>query len=189
MCLKWYCLSYQDAAMPSPSLQTQAADSNEVKVNDKSDEGTAQAEQPVAEEPKKSTKLLDELFKKTKATPSIYWLPLTDAQVYMLILGIIYCGTYNFMCILVFILCQVAEREAEERAREEERERQREERIRLRREEREKEDKERERRLQAERERRARERMRRRRSRSHSRSRSRSRNRSRSRSRDRDRKR
>ena len=29
----------------------------------------------------KATKLLDELFRKTKATPCIYWLPLTDAQV------------------------------------------------------------------------------------------------------------
>jgi apoptotic chromatin condensation inducer in the nucleus len=29
----------------------------------------------------KATKLLDELFRKTKATPCIYWLPLTDAEV------------------------------------------------------------------------------------------------------------
>ena len=31
----------------------------------------------------KATKPLDELFRKTKTTPCIYWLPLTDAQVRM----------------------------------------------------------------------------------------------------------
>ncbi len=31
--------------------------------------------------PSKPTLLLDELFRKTKATPYIYWLPLTDVQV------------------------------------------------------------------------------------------------------------
>lgn len=34
----------------------------------------------------KPTLLLDELFKKTKASPSIYWLPLTELQV-----CIVYC--------------------------------------------------------------------------------------------------
>lgn len=28
-------------------------------------------------------KLLDELFKKTKVLPSVYWLPLTDEQVFL----------------------------------------------------------------------------------------------------------
>ena len=36
-----------------------------------------------AEEP--PAKLLDDLFKKTKATPCIYWLPLTDEQVSLLL--------------------------------------------------------------------------------------------------------
>ena len=36
---------------------------------------------PAKKETHKATKLLDELFRKTKTTPSIYWLPLTDAQV------------------------------------------------------------------------------------------------------------
>ena len=36
---------------------------------------------PAKEETDKTTKLLDELFRKTKTTPSIYWLPLNDAQV------------------------------------------------------------------------------------------------------------
>ena len=36
----------------------------------------------------KATKLLDELFRKTKATPCIYWLPLTDAQVSVLVFQI-----------------------------------------------------------------------------------------------------
>ena len=30
---------------------------------------------------KEATKLLDELFRKTKAAPCIYWLPLTEAEV------------------------------------------------------------------------------------------------------------
>ena len=30
---------------------------------------------------KEATKLLDELFRKTKTTPCIYWLPLTEAEV------------------------------------------------------------------------------------------------------------
>ena len=36
---------------------------------------------PAKKETHKATKLLDELFRKTKTTPSIYWLPLTEAQV------------------------------------------------------------------------------------------------------------
>ena len=36
---------------------------------------------PVVTKDVKATKLLDDLFRKTKATPSIYWLPLTEAQV------------------------------------------------------------------------------------------------------------
>ena len=36
---------------------------------------------PQPEKEAKATMLLDELFRKTKATPCIYWLPLTDAQV------------------------------------------------------------------------------------------------------------
>ena len=40
----------------------------------------AEVEAPkVEEEP--PAKLLDDLFRKTKATPCIYWLPLTDEQV------------------------------------------------------------------------------------------------------------
>lgn len=30
---------------------------------------------------KEATKMLDELFRKTKTTPCVYWLPLTDAEV------------------------------------------------------------------------------------------------------------
>ena len=30
---------------------------------------------------KEATKMLDELFRKTKSTPCVYWLPLTDAEV------------------------------------------------------------------------------------------------------------
>lgn len=37
----------------------------------------------VEEEP--PAKLLDDLFRKTKATPCIYWLPLTDEQVNLLL--------------------------------------------------------------------------------------------------------
>lgn len=37
--------------------------------------------QPPAKEEEKATRLLDELFRKTKTTPSVYWLPLTEAQV------------------------------------------------------------------------------------------------------------
>lgn len=59
-------------------MQAEQAD-DEVKTKSSADEGTS--EQPVEEEPKKATVTLDELFKKTKATPCIYWLPLTDAQV------------------------------------------------------------------------------------------------------------
>lgn len=36
---------------------------------------------PVKEKSSQATKLLDDLFRKTKATPSIYWLPLNEAEV------------------------------------------------------------------------------------------------------------
>ena len=42
---------------------------------------------PAKKETHKATKLLDELFRKTKTTPSIYWLPLTDAQVNSMLLS------------------------------------------------------------------------------------------------------
>ena len=45
------------------------------------EEKTEKAEAEEASKELKATKLLDELFRKTKATPCIYWLPLTDAQV------------------------------------------------------------------------------------------------------------
>lgn len=44
----------------------------------------------VEEEP--PAKLLDDLFRKTKATPCIYWLPLTDEQVNLLLSS--HAGTY-----------------------------------------------------------------------------------------------
>jgi hypothetical protein len=43
-------------------------------VEDNEPNGAVAAEEPPA-------KMLDDLFKKTKATPYIYWLPLTDEQV------------------------------------------------------------------------------------------------------------
>ena len=43
---------------------------------------------PAKKETHKATKLLDELFRKTKTTPSIYWLPLTDAQVTIVIMRV-----------------------------------------------------------------------------------------------------
>ena len=36
---------------------------------------------PQEKAPSQATKLLDDLFRKTKATPSIYWLPLSEAEV------------------------------------------------------------------------------------------------------------
>lgn len=36
---------------------------------------------PPPKKESKATKLLDELFRKTKTTPCVYWLPLTDTQV------------------------------------------------------------------------------------------------------------
>lgn len=84
--------------------------------------------------PVKPTMVLDELFRKTKATPSIYWLPLTEAQ--------------------------VLERVTKEKQEEEEREKKREERRKAWMAQRESEEKERGRRLQEERERRARDRVR-----------------------------
>jgi len=38
-------------------------------------------EEPVKAKDEVPAKLLDDLFRKTKASPSIYWLPLTDAQI------------------------------------------------------------------------------------------------------------
>ena len=38
-------------------------------------------EKKVEEEEEPPAKLLDDLFRKTKATPCIYWLPLTEEQV------------------------------------------------------------------------------------------------------------
>lgn len=39
------------------------------------------ATDPIKEKGSQATKLLDDLFRKTKATPSIYWLPLSEAEV------------------------------------------------------------------------------------------------------------
>ncbi len=44
-------------------------------------EVTTPTEKPVVPPKKEATKLLDELFRKTKTPPSIYWLPLTEAEV------------------------------------------------------------------------------------------------------------
>ena len=49
------------------------------REEEKMEEETVEGEESVKEI--KATKLLDDLFRKTKATPCIYWLPLTDAQV------------------------------------------------------------------------------------------------------------
>ena len=49
------------------------------KEEEKMEEEVREGEEAVKDV--KATKLLDELFRKTKATPCIYWLPLTDDQV------------------------------------------------------------------------------------------------------------
>ncbi len=41
-----------------------------------------EADKPAPGKEEKATQLLDELFRKTKARPSVYWLPLTEAQVH-----------------------------------------------------------------------------------------------------------
>ena len=64
----------QDKARPE---RRRASHDKIEKEEEKSDEVGEEA--PVKEI--KATKLLDELFRKTKATPCVYWLPLTDAQV------------------------------------------------------------------------------------------------------------
>jgi hypothetical protein len=46
---------------------------------------TSPASEKAQEEP--PAKLLDDLFRKTKAAPCIYWLPLTDSQVSTLLQG------------------------------------------------------------------------------------------------------
>ena len=42
----------------------------------------------------KQISVLDDLFRKTKATPSIYWLPLSEEEVYILYMGY----NYFFTC-------------------------------------------------------------------------------------------
>lgn len=42
-------------------------------------------------------KLLDDLFRKTKATPSIYWLPLTPEQVMFVVFFILF-GHWLELC-------------------------------------------------------------------------------------------
>ena len=136
---------------------------------------------PAAQEkaPSEATKLLDDLFRKTQATPSLYWLPLSEAEVMFLVL----LATCHHFCLVFsyrppFNLAthtrtQVQVKQQEREAREAEREKRRQERQKAYEEERKKErererereemaKKERERRIQEERERRARERVRRR---------------------------
>ena len=50
--------------------------------SDLGDPGATPAPQLQEKPPSQATKLLDDLFRKTKATPSIYWLPLTEAEVH-----------------------------------------------------------------------------------------------------------
>ena len=104
-----------------------------------------------------ATKLLDDLFRKTKTTPSVYWLPLTETEVCVCVSGL-------KVCVL-----QVQQKQLEREEREAEREKRRIERQKAyeeeRKREREREElarKERERRIQEERDRRAKERLHRR---------------------------
>ncbi|XP_071442869.1 apoptotic chromatin condensation inducer in the nucleus-like isoform X2 [Hetaerina americana] len=64
---------YRDRAMPSPPASIQDLQARKAKRKEAEAAAAAAAEAPA--------NLLDSLFRKTKATPSIYWLPLTADQI------------------------------------------------------------------------------------------------------------
>ncbi|KAI1285306.1 Apoptotic chromatin condensation inducer in the nucleus [Halotydeus destructor] len=70
---------------PSSKRRRSRSPANErrrdVRSDDKSGQGGAKPKEPIAPEPGSPAKMLDDLFRKTKALPCLYWLPLTEEQV------------------------------------------------------------------------------------------------------------
>ena len=67
---------------PTPPIKTEQQQ-QEQQQQQQQQEGKGEEEEGVGgvEGGKTPTKLLDNLFQRTKAVPSVYWLPLTDEQV------------------------------------------------------------------------------------------------------------
>ena len=91
-----------------PSRDKMAKEEAEAEQLDYIEE-EAVAPPPPAKEAK-ATMLLDELFRKTKATPCIYWLPLTDAQVRVVsgntqTQSLYYSGCIHVQCTYIACMC------------------------------------------------------------------------------------